>query len=338
VIGLGNTSYDYTSPDTQSNLATDAELLLTDPNEIAELTKFADRLSTIAGYTKTLAQGVNPADNVAAVLFAHRDQNSLAWSDTPILAVPPVVVVPVDVPPWWRMQKKNAMFYTAAGRGDHARVMMTASTLCVDSVDDAKAIDAYFPDIAAYINTIVPPKFPYAIDSDLASTGQGVFEQNCARCHGTYGANGTYPNLVISLADVQTDPFLATGAAQFAGMYEDWFNGSFYGEIAQLDSLDGYYAPPLDGIWATAPYLHNGSIPTIAALLDSSTRPTYWTRSFDSTDYDPAALGWNFTTLTAAQAKAYDTTQGGYSNSGHTYGDALTDSERNAVLEYLKTL
>jgi hypothetical protein len=38
----------------------------------------------------------------------------------------------------------------------------------------------------------------------------------------------------------------------------------------------GYVAPPLDGVWATAPYLHNGSVPTLAALLDTRNRPTYW--------------------------------------------------------------
>jgi hypothetical protein len=106
-------------------------------------------------------------------------------------------------------------------------------------------------------------------------------------------------------------------------------------------------APPLDGIWATAPYLHNGSVPTMAALLDSSTRPRYFTRSFDSKDYDPVALGWRFSVVDHGQSaepsasKAvliYDTTLIGYSNSGHTFGDVLSPPQRLAVIEYLKTL
>jgi hypothetical protein len=58
----------------------------------------------------------------------------------------------------------------------------------------------------------------------------------------------------------------------------------------------GYIAPPLDGIWATAPYLHNGSVPDLATLLKSSSRPTYWLRSFDDGDYDLTNVGWKCTT------------------------------------------
>jgi hypothetical protein len=106
-------------------------------------------------------------------------------------------------------------------------------------------------------------------------------------------------------------------------------------------------APPLDGIWATAPFLHNGSVPTIAALLDSTTRPTYWTRTFDSRAYDGAGVGWIYSAVDhgksgetdpAAKAALYDTTLPGYSNAGHTFGDALSADDRSAVIEYLKTL
>ena len=82
----------------------------------------------------------------------------------------------------------------------------------------------------------------------------------------------------------------------------DWFNASFYGENSRLEPQDGYVPPPLDGIWATPPFLHNGSVPTLEALLDSSKRPTYWKRSFSSYDYDTAALGWNYTELDYGQA------------------------------------
>jgi cytochrome c5 len=352
VVGLGDTQGDFTT-NTQGKQAMFAQLLLTDPKEKDHLTKFAGRLDAIGPYTQTLTVGVNPADNLAAVLFAHRDRKTLAWSDTPLLDLPPVAVTPVDVPPWWRMARKNAMFYVAAGRGDHARIEMTASTLCTDSVAEAQAIDAYFPDVAAYLASIVPPKYPSAIDAKLAEQGRAVFDATCARCHGTYGDGGAYPNLLVALADIGSDPMLATGSTQFADVYVKWFNESFYGGLSHLDPQPGYVAPPLDGIWATAPYLHNGSVPTIAALLDSKTRPQFWSRKYDangvydSNDYDEAALGWNFTpsdhgqaTETDANKKKhlYDTTQPGYSNAGHTFGDPLSASDRTAVIEYLKTL
>jgi mono/diheme cytochrome c family protein len=281
------------------------------------------------------------------VLFAHRDATTLAWSDTPLLELPAKQVVPVHVPPWWRMKKKNAMFYNTAGRGDHARIMMTASTLCTDSVAAAEQIDAYFPDIEAYIESITPPKYPFPIDAPLAAQGEQVFASTCAPCHGTYGATGAYPNLLIAATDVGTDPTLAVGVSQFAGRFVNWFNSSYYGKIASLEPQPGYIAPPLDGIWATAPYLHNGSVPTIHALLDSASRPRYWTRTFSSTDYDQTNVGWNFTAVATGQAgetdasvkkTIYDTTQPGASNAGHTFGDVLSSSDRAAVIEYLKTL
>jgi cytochrome c5 len=345
VVGLGATDIDFTAD--ASGEADLAGNFVTDPMEHVEWAKWDDRMDTVGPNTKTLTVGVNPADNVASVLFAHRDAQTLAWSDTPMLDLPNQgAVVPVDVPPWWRMKKKNAMFYNAAGRGDHARIMMTASTLCTDSVEEAQKIDAFFPDIAAYVASITPPAWPFAVDAAKAAQGKSVFEDNCASCHGTYGADESYPNLLISLNLVGTDSMLSD-AAQFADRFVAWFNSSFYGRIARLEPLSGYVAPPLDGIWATAPFLHNGSVPTLAALLDPALRPKYWTRTFDSTDYDQANVGWNFQTLdhgqsaeptTAKRKLIYDTTQTGYGNGGHTFGATLSDGDRAALLEYLKTL
>jgi len=345
VIGLGAADGDFT--DSTGPYAQAIGSRITDPTEHAEWQRWNDRIQAIAPYTITATVGQNPADNLAAVLFSHRDPQTLAWSDTPMLGLPPAQVVPVHVPAWWRMSKKNAMFYNAAGRGDHARIMMTASTLCTDTVADAQAIDQYFPDVEAYIESLKAPAYPFPIDPLLASYGRDVFLGHCAQCHGTYGEGARYPNLLVPLKDVGTDDVLAVGTAQFAQTYVAWFNSSWYGQVAQLDPGPGYVAPPLDGIWATAPYLHNGSVPTIAALLDSPTRPTYWTRTFDSTDYDPVHVGWNFTVMDHGQAaeplilvkKAiYDTTEIGASNQGHMFGDALSAGDRMAVIEYLKTL
>src|SRR5690606_6064708 len=131
----------------------------------------------------------------------------------------------------------------------------------------------------------------------------------------------------------------------------DWFNESFYGTITYLtgdDPFPGYVAPPLDGIWLTAPFLHNGSVPTLELVLDSTRRPRYWRReNYDSTNYDWDKLGWKWEALDYGHADApfgvetkyiYDTTILGHDNGGHTFGDQLTQAERMAVLEYLKTI
>ena len=113
----------------------------------------------------------------------------------------------------------------------------------------------------------------------------------------------------------------------------------------------GYQAPPLDGIWATAPYFHNGSAPTVYDVLNSKTRPKLFTRSYrtDLDAYDPGEAGLEggvagqsrrtpAKTPPIERRKVYDTTKPGRGNGGHTYGDDLTDAERRAVIEYLKTL
>lgn len=346
VVGLGNEAGDFTG-DYVLN-AESVGAYVNGKEEAAEWRKWADRIAAIAPYITTDTVGVNPANNLTLALFAHRDPKTLAWSQQPLLEPPPTRPLPVSVPPWWNMRKKHAQFYSTEGRGDQARFMMTAATLCTDTVEEAKAIDSYFPDIRAYIASLTPPPYPFAVKRDLAEQGRAVFEEHCGRCHGDYGPNGKYPNLVVGLDKVGTDPALAQGAYEQADRFIDWFNRSFFGEIARAAPALGYIAPPLDGVWATAPYLHNGSVPTIAALLDSAKRPKYWTRRFDdSKDYNEQALGWNYTALSYGKAgakspeerkKIYDTTLSGYSNQGHTFGDKLTEEQRAAVLEYLKIL
>lgn len=110
----------------------------------------------------------------------------------------------------------------------------------------------------------------------------------------------------------------------------------------------GYQSPPLDGVWATAPYLHNGSVPTLYDMLNSKSRPKIFTRSFrtDESAYDKKKIGWRIETFDSAPnwdnaweaRRIYDTTQPGRGNGGHTYGDSLTDPQRWAIIEYLKML
>jgi mono/diheme cytochrome c family protein len=345
VLGLGDANRDFTND--VSQLVETVGFLVNDPEERVEWRKWADRMQATAPYIQTQVVGTNPADNLGLILFAHRDPITLAWSNTPLLEPPPTIPLPVDVPPWWRLAKKNALYYTAAGTGDHARLMMTASVLCVDDVAIAESIDAYFPDIRAYVATIEAPPYPGQIDMTKAAAGKTLFDSTCARCHGTYGPNGRYPNVLVALDQVGTDPWLASGSANEAERFVNWINTSFYGELSEFDPLPGYVAPPLDGIWLTAPFLHNGSVPDLRSLLDSPSRPTYFRRMFDGRNYDLGALGWPYVVEdhghagepNAAQRKLiYDTTLIGHSNAGHTFGDHFSAEQRDAVLEYLKTL
>lgn len=343
VIGLGNAFADFTRDPRRA--VESIGLLVEDGAPAMAWQRWADRISAIAPYMVTDTVGVNPAPNLTMALMAHRDPESLHWHETPRLAPPPEAPLPAAVPPWWRMQKKNAMFYHGGGRGDQVPYMMLKSLVCTDDVQEAARIDEWFAHVRAYIASLEPPQWPYGVDEALAATGQEVFENHCVACHGTYGEQWTYPNLVIGLEQVGTDPAYAEQAVE-AERFIRWFNGSFYGRGAQARPAPGYVAPPLDAVWATAPYLHNDSVPSIAALLDSASRPTYW-RHRSSREYDRRALGWRHEALesgkesfpeTGEARRVYDTTRPGYGNEGHTFGDVLSDAEREALIEYLKTL
>jgi len=344
VIGLGNAFADFSSNPMRA--IESVGLLVEDGAPAAAWQRWADRIAAIAPYMVTDTVGVNPAPNLTMALMAHRDPETLRWFESPQLTPPPREPLPTAVPPWWRMQKKNAMFYHGGGRGDQVPYMMLKSLVCTDELEEARIIDGWFTHVRAYIATLQPPDWPYAIDASLAAAGKPVFEQNCVACHGSYEDDWTYPNLLIGLEQVGTDSAYALQAIE-AERFIRWFNGSFYGKDAQAQPGPGYVAPPLDAVWATAPYLHNDSVPSIAALLDSRLRPTYWRHLAQSKEYDVDALGWHHEVLDygkegaadAEEARSiYDTTRLGYGNAGHTFGDALSDAERRALIEYLKTL
>jgi hypothetical protein len=153
----------------------------------------------------------------------------------------------------------------------------------------------------------------------------------------------------VPLGVIGTDPVVAEAGVVHSPQLVDWYNNSFYGGITRMvpnDPFPGYMPPPLDGIWATAPYLHNGSVPTVELVLNSRARPRAWKRvDLDRTHFDEDALGWPWQAVADPQALpeaerklVYDTTYWSQSNAGHTFGDHLTADERRAVIEYLKTL
>lgn len=338
-IGLGNTFADFSRTKKKSKSALLA-MQLASPRAYKAGKDFFNAYKTLSPKIRAEVYGVNTADRLAAVLVAHRDPQTLKWSRKPLLDIPDEVY-PTDVPAWWLLKKKNAMFYNGFGRGDFARFLMASNLLTVKDTSEANEVYSHFGDVLAYIQSIKPPKYPNTIDHTLAHKGEQVFNNNCNRCHGTYGTDEQYPNLLIPESMIGTDSMLFK-ANQQNPQFINWFNKSWFAKgdnPAKLVPYEGYIAPPLDGIWITAPYLHNGSVPTLEALLDSKQRPAYWSRKLSSKEYDYEHIGWKYTAYNEPQGnKAYNTTLPGYGNFGHYFGDHLTDEERKAVIEYLKTL
>ena len=257
-----------------------------------------------------------------------------------------------DIPAWWHLKKKKTMYHTGSVDSRSVRSIMTFMLSPLNTAAYIKKQEPVFADIRAYLLTLVPPKYPFPIDASLAARGKDLFAANCAKCHGTYGPGGVYPNKVIPLDIIGTDRGLAEGYTPRAAEHylKSWFaQEKDQGGEPYLTYTDGYQCPPLDGIWATAPYFHNASAATVYHVLNSRARPKIFTRSYrtEKDDYDTSKLGWKIQVLEkppdasvppAERRKIYDTTQPGRSNNGHPFGDKLTDPERFAIIEYLKTL
>jgi hypothetical protein len=104
-------------------------------------------------------------------------------------------------------------------------------------------------------------------------------------------------------------------------------------------TTNGYANHPLDGIWLRAPYLHNGSVPSLRDLLKpDAQRPATFYRGNDV--YDPQNVGFVSTEAQSGGRQFYkfDTHDPGNGNAGHLYGINLSDQDKDALIEYLKTL
>lgn len=295
---------------------------------------FAVPLGTTRGTTNAVMFGVG--------LMALRD----ADLNVRIPLIPPRMVHhDMDAPAWWIFRKKTHLYAEAYAPKNH-RSLMQFALIRSNGPEKFREWEDDFRDIAAYLDSLEPPKFPFPVDQPLAKRGEAVFNRNCAECHGTYGPQGSYPNRVVAMDEVQTDPvrFSALRPEERAMYARSWFAN--YGKDDVIAERDGYLAPPLDGIWASAPYFHNGAVPTLWHVLHPAERPKVWRRtSIDG--YDAERGGFPIEELSEIPSNVtaphdrrdyFDTTQFGKSASGHTFPDVLTDEEKRAVLEYLKTL
>lgn len=207
-----------------------------------------------------------------------------------------------------------------------------------------------FIHIEAYLDSLKSPSYPFVIDQQLVEQGRKVFNNTCADCHGTYGENGQgddFPERIIPLAEIGTDPVrLKALSIQHRRNYEaNWINE--YGRRGKvIADPGGYLAPPLNGIWASAPYFHNGSVPTLWHVLHPNKRPVVWVRASPD-GYDQKRVGLPIASLAelpagitadAQRRRYFDTHKQSKSAAGHDFPEALSVRERSAVLEYLKTL
>jgi mono/diheme cytochrome c family protein len=199
---------------------------------------------------------------------------------------------------------------------------------------------------------ITPPAWPAAAlgspEPARARRGAAVFAARCAQCHADSPPGQALPDRLYPLDAVGTDPARARNFA--LPVRTTAFDAAFSPVLKQVIRAAGgtpsarsewrvtqqYAGRPLVAVWATAPYLHNGSVPTIDDLLrPAAERP----RSFPICDreYDPVKLGLAGTG--ADPACVFDTTLAGNGNGGHsgpTFGTDLSIAQRRDLIEFLK--
>jgi len=241
-----------------------------------------------------------------------------------------------------------------------------------------------------FIDNLPPPPYPFPIDLAGAREGKAIFKDKCASCHKPknqtiYKASqlGVDPNRSMVNTSVSRYGLaaLVTEACSIYGLNNegkpgaDWCvpKGDWQARLDEYfrdtprriaDGTNGYKADMLHGIWAQAPYLHNGSVPTLGHLMCPQTRPPKFLRG--NLNYDQSLVGFEWAERPAARygpndiilVKEYDTAVPGRSNGGHTFGaplcpdtsglDPVRDrkeidsrlqrSQVGALLAYLRTL
>jgi mono/diheme cytochrome c family protein len=211
---------------------------------------------------------------------------------------------------------------------------------------DLKSLDR----IQQWVLDLKPAAYPYEINRELAGRGERIFAAQCAGCH-AFGAEKV--GRPIPLARIGTDRHrLDSWSEEAAAAFNNL--DDYRWRYTHFRKTDGYVAVPLDGIWARAPYLHNGSVPTLWDLLAApDKRPARFYRGLDV--YDPTKVGFvsdqaapvvvagagAVTVRAASTARAgrlFDTAQPGNGNHGHVFGTTLPDADKWALIEYLKTL
>ena len=204
--------------------------------------------------------------------------------------------------------------------------------------------------VAAWAQNLPPPKYPFPIDGEQATKGKQIYVERCYKCHDFAGsAVGETP----PIAETKTDPHRLNSAtpAFFVDVNKIGSTELNHYEIdpalktrkhhpwrfSHFSKTPGYVNVPLDGVWARAPYLHNGSVPTMRDLLKlPGQRPTIFYKGTDI--YDQMNMGFITAQTAMGNYFRFDITLPGNSNSGHEYGTDLSDEQITQLIEYMKQL
>jgi len=215
-----------------------------------------------------------------------------------------------------------------------------------------------------------PPRWPFEIDQVLAARGRGLYAEYCAACHGKDGRDfsGARVGKVEPIDKIATDPCrLDNYSYELSREQGNLYSGYPEERFRRFRKTDGYANAPLDGLWLRAPYLHNGSVPTLRDLLEpSEKRPRVFYRGYDVVDRKKLGFVADVPAEKTQSFFRYETQcvdepalcmreinpenrhddhrcvpgrWAGNSNRGHegpAYGTDLSAEEKDAIVEFLK--
>jgi hypothetical protein len=264
----------------------------------------------------------------------------------PVLGIDPSVDTTTgnaDMPPIWNLGPREHMALHWDGLNTTIREVTLSSAIGDGARPNTIDLDGVIR-MENFLKNTKPPKwtdlFP-APDAERVARGLTVYRrENCHVCH-DFGEKRT--GTVIPVEEVGTDPerhkLWTDEAARRYNAYAQGYPWKFHDFRGTSGPGGGYASVPLDGVWIRAPFLHNGSVPTLVDLLKPpDQRPKKFYRGND--EYDPVRGGfvtdkprdgWRVFT-------EFDTSLRANGNGGHTYGTQLSDEEKKDLVEYLKTL
>jgi hypothetical protein len=233
-----------------------------------------------------------------------------------------------DIPAIWQIDPTGYANWDGTIRG-FARALTSSMAV----VGDPAKIDLFANvKIQDFLGKLPPEPYPFSIDEAARRRGEVTYQASCAGCHAK-PAGRNRNDLVF---DVGTDPLRAQAIDTLAAQWltkvvmsicpqtqaECAFGAE--GPIVDPSAHRGYVAGPLTGVWAVAPYLHNGSVPTLRQLLVPALRTkTAFLRG--STSYNQTDGGWEWEPSKEAELRArgdtalalHDLLQAGFSPAGH---------------------
>ncbi|NWE26370.1 hypothetical protein [Pseudomonas gingeri] len=241
----------------------------------------------------------------------------------------------VDLPQIWNQKPRESLYLHWDGNNNDIHERNYAAAMAVGATPQS-VLPASFNRVTNWLLGTKPPAWPFALDQARVAQGKPLWDNNCAGCH-EFGKADT-GQVTTQIDQLGTDPHrldsFTVGLVQaFHGFKKPPFDFNAYRKT------QSYSNTPTDGVWMRAPYLHNGSVPSLWDLLQApDKRPV--TFSTGSDVYDPVKVGF---VTSGAQVQApsyfkYDTRLEGNHNSGHLYGTELTDAEKWALIEFMKTL